>query len=149
MYYKNKYFKQEFQEEVQKRLKEQIRERRIKQNLRQIDVANALGISLDTYQNWEKHDRSLTDIFSILSVLLVLDFSTADIVDVLGLAPLTLREIKNVCQDEDTLKNIQGNTVYSVMREKCPDLDDFTLERVHYLIMGEHLKRLENRRSNS
>lgn len=138
MHNKNYNSEQEFQE----RLKGQIREHRKKQELRQADVANALGVSLDTYQHWEKPSQSLTNISDILNIFQVLDFSTAEIIDVLGLAPLTPSEVKAVCQDEDTLKCIKGNTIYAAVREKCPDMDDFTLEKLLFLLLGERLKRL-------
>ena len=131
------------EKKFQERLKEQIREHRKRQKLRQLDVANALGVSLDTYQHWEKPSQSLTNISDILSVFRELDFSTAEIIDVLGLAPLTPSEVKAVCQDEDTLKCIKGNTIYAAVREKCPDMDVFTLEKLLILLLDEHSKRLK------
>ena len=141
----NKYLKQEFQDEVQTKLMRQIREHRKKQGLRQSDVAKALGIPLDTYQHWESPNRKRINVFHILSILHELEFSTAEIVDLLGLAPLTSSEIKAVCQDEDTLKSIQGNTFYSVMRKKCPDMDGLTLGKLLVLLSEENLKRVKNR----
>lgn len=142
---KNKYLKQEFQQEFQKKLKEQIRQRRRELSLSQTKVAEKLGISRDTYQHWEKPSQFLNNIFDILSVFQILKFSTTDIIEMLGLEPLTASEMKAVCQDEDMLKSIQENTIYSVMREKCPDMDDWTLEKLFFLLEQEHFERLKKK----
>lgn len=143
---KTEYLEPEFQEKFQKRLKGKIRERRKEKNLTQSAVAQALEVSPDTYQHWEKGSRPLIDIFNMLSVFQVLEFSTAEIVDILGLPPLTSSEIKAVCQDEDMLKSIQGNTIYSVVREKCSSMDGLTLGKLLALLSEENLKRVEGRR---
>lgn len=135
----------DLEQEFQRRLKGKIRERRKGLKLRQADVAKAVGVSLDTYQHWESPSQPLNNLFDILSVCQALGFSSAEVVDVLGLVPLTPSEIKAVCQDGDMLKSIQGNTIYSVIREKCPDIDDFTLERLLVLIFKERFKRFGNR----
>ena len=96
----NKDLEQEFQE----RLKKELRKHRLKQKLSQKAVADALMVSETTYYRWEKYGQCLTDIFSLLNVFRVLDFSTVEIIDLLGLAPLTLGEIEAVYQDEDILK---------------------------------------------
>lgn len=143
---KTEYFKPEYQEEFQKRLKGKIREHRKEKNLTQSAVAQALKVSLDTYRHWEKDSRPLTDIFNMLSVFQVLEFSTAEIVDLLGLAPLTSGEIKAACQDEDMLKSIEGNTIYSIVREKCSSMDGLTLGKLLALLSEENLKRVEGSR---
>lgn len=135
---------QNLEQELQTKLKRQLRKHREKLNLKQLDVANAVGKSLDTYSYWESTGRRLTDIFSLLSVFQALEFSTAEIIDVLGLPPLTLNEIKAIYQDEDTLKNIKGNGIYSAMRENCSDIDDFTLTKLLVLLLKERLRRLED-----
>lgn len=132
----------------QKKLKELLRGHRTKQNLRQSDVADAVGKSLDTYQRWESSGQCLTDIYSLLSVFKALDFSTAEIIDVLGLPPLTAGEMEAICQDGDTLKSIKENGIYSVIREKCPDMNDFILEKLLAILFQEHSKRLESRHRN-
>lgn len=141
----NKNFELEFQE----KLKKELKEHREKHNYSQLGVADAVGKSLDTYQRWESSGKYLTNIFTLLSVFHELNFSTTEIIDVLGLPPLTLSEIKAIYQDEDTLENIKENGIYSVMRKKCPDMDDFTLEKLLALFLNEHLKRLENRHEKS
>lgn len=140
----NEYLKPGFQ----KRLKEQLREHRKKRNLSQLDVANAVGKSLDTYQRWESTGERLTEIYSLLSVFRALDFSTTEIIEVLGLPPLTLGEMKAIYQDEDTLKSIQEKGICSAMRENCRHMDDFTLERLLAVLLNEHSKRLESRHGN-
>lgn len=132
----------------EKRLKEQLHQHRQKRNITQLDVASMVGVSHDTYQRWESTGQRLTNIFSLLSVFQALHFSTTEIIDVLGLPPLTLNEIKAIYQDEDTLKSIKENGICSAMRENCPDMKDFTLERLLAIFFGEHSKRLENRQGN-
>lgn len=139
---------QNYQEGLQERLKRKIREYRTQKELRQRDVADKLGISLDTYQHWEKPSQPLTNISDILNVFRVLEFPVTEIIEVLGLPPLTSSEIKAVCQDEDTLKGIQRNTIYSVVRKECPDMDDLTLEKLLAILMEEHLKRMKSRQGN-
>lgn len=136
------------QETFEKRLREQLRKHRKKINLSQLNVANAVNVSFDTYQRWESTGQHLTNIFTLLSVFRELGFSTTEIIDVLGLPPLTLNEIKAIYQDEDTLKSIKENGICSAMRENCPDMKDFTLERLLAIFFGEHSKRLENRQGN-
>lgn len=128
----------------QKKLKELLRGHRTKQNLRQSDVADAVGKSLDTYQRWESSGQCLTDIYSLLNVFRALDFSTAEIIDVLSLPPLRPSEVIDVCQDEDTLKSIKENGIYSVMRKECPGIDNLTLKKLLHLLVGELFKRLES-----
>lgn len=137
---KNEHFEQEFP----KRLREQLYNHRKKLKLSQSSVANSVGKSPCTYQRWESSGKCLTDIFDLLRVFHALKFSTAEIIDVLGLPALTLSEMESIYQDED-LKGIKGNGIYSVMRNKCPDMDDFTLKKLIILLEKENLKRLENR----
>lgn len=136
---------QNYQEEFQERLKRQLHEHRRNLKLSQIEVAQAVGKTPDTYQRWESSGQHLTDIFSLLSIFQVLHFSTTEIIDVLGLPPLTLGEIKAIYQDEDTLKNIKENGIYPAVRERCPDMDDVTLGKLLAFFLSEYLKRLEKR----
>ena len=107
-----------------------------------------VGKSLDTYQRWESSGQRLTDIFSLLNVFQTLEFSTTEIIDVLGLPPLTFSEIKAIYQDEDTLKSIKENGICSAMHKKCSGMDEFTLERLLAILLQEHSKRLESRNKN-
>ncbi len=145
---KEKKYEYEYEVEFQKRLKEQLRKHRNKKNLHYLDVANAIGKSYDTYYRWENTGQHLTDIFSLLSVFRTLDFSTSEIIDVLGLPPLTSCEAKTICQHEDMLESIKENGIYLAMCKKCPDMDDFTWGKLLVLLLEEYLKRLESRRRN-
>lgn len=135
---------EDFYLEYQKRLRRQLREHRIKRKLSQSAVADAVGKALETYQRWETSGQHLTDIFSLLSVFQVLGFSVTEIIEVLGLPALTLNEIEAVYQDENILKRIKENGICSAMRQKCPDMADFTLEKLLVLILEERLKRLKS-----
>lgn len=130
-----------------KKLKEQLRKHREKLGLTQMDAAKLLGRSLDSYQRWER-GKCLTDIISLLNVFHVLDFSTAEIIDVLGLHPLTLSEIKANYQNEDILKSIEENGIYFAMRQKSSDIDDFTLKKLIVLLMEEDIKRFKSKQGN-
>lgn len=138
---KNENFEREFQE----RLREQLYEHREKRKLSQLDVADMVGTSHSTYQHWESSGKRLTDIYRLLNVFDALDFSTTEIIDVLGLAPLTLSEIQAVYRDEDILKSTRSNGIYSAMRKKYSDMDDLTLEKLLILLSEEHVKRLKSR----
>lgn len=138
----------ELELEFQEKLKGLLREYRIKRNLSQFDVANAVGKSLDTYQRWEYTGKGLTNIFILLSVFQTLDFSITEIIDILGLPPLTLSEIKAIYQDEGTLKSIKENGICSAIRENCRHMEDFTWERLLVILLKEHSKRLESRHGN-
>lgn len=74
----------ELELEFQEKLKGLLREYRIKRNLSQFDVANAVGKSLDTYQRWEYTGKGLTNIFILLSVFQTLDFSLLTIYTIYG-----------------------------------------------------------------
>lgn len=133
-----------YEKKFQEKLSKQLYDHRQKRKLSQYEVANAVGKTAETYQRWESSGKHLTDIFSLLSVFKVLDFSTAEIIDVFGLPPLTLSEIKDIYQDKDIL-DIKRNGIYSAMRKKCPEIDDFTLGKLLHLLMEEHIKRWESR----
>ena len=134
------HYEKKFQEELSR----QLYEHRQKRKLTQYEVADAVGKTVDTYQRWESSGKHLTDIFSLLSVFKALDFSTAEIIDVFGLPPLTLSEIKDIYQDKDIL-DIKRNGIYSAMCKKCPEIDDFTLGKLLLLLMKEYVKRRESR----
>lgn len=117
--------------EFQKRLHKALFEHRKNKHFTQQVVADKMCISLDTYKRLE-HGKCL-DISRLLSVLQELDFSTAEIIDVLGLPLLTGQEIKE-------------NAIYSAVRENCHDMDNMTLEKLLSIICVERAKRLEKKR---
>ncbi|MCM1252323.1 MAG: helix-turn-helix domain-containing protein [Clostridium sp.] len=117
--------------EFQKRLHKALLEHRKKKHLTQQNVADKMCISLDTYKRLE-HGKYL-DIFKLLSVFQELDFSAAEIIDVLGLPLLTGQEIKE-------------NAIYSTVRENCHDMDNMTLEKLLSIICAERANRLEKQR---
>ena len=134
-----------FEKEFPKKLKNQLREHRKKQHLTQQKVAKKVRKSLDTYQRWETGE-GLVNIYSLRSVFHVLGFSTTEIIDLLGLPPLTSNEIEAICQDEETLKDIKEHGFYFVIRKKSSGIDDITLVKSLIVLLEEHVKRLKNRR---
>lgn len=134
---KNKVSEQELFEE---RLKVQLCEHRKKLGLPQWRVAKQIGNAEKTYQRWESTGKCLTDIFSLLKAFQVLEFSTVEIIDVLGLPPLTLNDMKAVCQDGETLKHIKEDGIYSYMRKNCNSMDYATIEKLLDVLSSERLK---------
>lgn len=133
---KNNYFEKT---EIAKRLTEQMHSHRKKLKLKQREVAELLGKSEKTYQRLES--TGLSDIFDILKIFQVLHFSTTEIINVLGLPPLTLSEIAKLYQDEETLKSIQENGICSCICQMCGKMEINTIERLIYILMKELLKK--------
>lgn len=134
---KNKVSEQEL---FEKRLKKQLRDHRRKLGITQEYAASLLDKSEKAYQRWESTGKCLTDIFSLLKAFQVLEFSTVEIIDVLGLPPLTLNDMKAVCQDGETLKHIKEDGIYSYMRKNCNSMDYTTIEKLLDVLSSERLK---------
>lgn len=81
--------------EIRNRLKEKMLQHRDKLGLKQREVAELLDKDEKTYQRLESTGNGLSDFFDIQNIFRVLEFSTTDIIDVLGFPPLTLNEIKS------------------------------------------------------
>ena len=126
---------------ITKRLTQQMFLHRKKLGLKQHEVAELLGKSEKTYQRLESTGRGLSDIFDILEIFQVLHFSTTEIVNVLGLPPLTLSEITEVYQDEETLKSIRENSICSAIRQTCGEMETSTIERLIFTLMKEQCER--------
>ena len=89
------------EEEIKKRLTEQmVQHRDEKLKLTQKEAAELLATSEKTYQRWESSGKGLSDFFVIQNIFRTLHFSTTEIINVLGLPPLSLSEAKELCQDE-------------------------------------------------
>ena len=84
-----------FIEQFEQRLREALHQHREKLGLGQVRVADSLGISPSTYQRWES-GQSLTDIFKLLKVFRTLKFTTTEVIDLLGLPPLTADELEEI-----------------------------------------------------
>ncbi len=129
------------EEKIRHQLSEQFRLHRKKLDYTQAKVAELLGKSESVYQRWESTGEHLGNIFDILEVFRVLDFSTADIIDVLGLPPLDVSEIEAVCQDKKICKDIKKDGIYFYMKKNCEDITDLTFEKLLDMLFLEHLKR--------
>lgn len=128
-------------DKIIKRLTEQMFKNRKELKLTQEKVAELLGKSEKTYQRLESTGCGLSDFFTILNIFQVLQFSTIEIIEVLGLPPLTLSQIKELYQDEDTPKSIQENSICSSISQICAKMDSSTLEKLFCTLMKEYLKR--------
>lgn len=127
--------------EIRNRLKEKMLQHRDKLGLKQREVAELLDKDEKTYQRLESTGNGLSDFFDIQNIFRVLEFSTTDIIDVLGFPPLTLNEIKELYQDEETLKSIRENGICSSIRQTCNKMENITIEKLLYILLIEHLKR--------
>ena len=105
--------------ELQKRIREHLYARRKELKLKQREIAQMLGKSEKTYQRWESTGKGLTDILEVLEVFRKLKFSTFEMVDVLGLPPIELDEIKERYQDEAILTSIRESSIYIYLRDNC------------------------------
>lgn len=130
---------------LQEKLSKKLYNHREKLKLTQRSVAYSLGKSESTYQRWEATGKGLTNIFDILKVFRVLDFSVTEIIEILGLPNLKLDEIKNIYSDEDTLKSIKEAGIYSYLRKNCTDIKDITIEKLLDILCEEHHKRYQRK----
>lgn len=131
----------EEKETIIKRLIEQMFQHRERLGLTQKQAAELLTTSEKAYQRWESCGNGLSDFFVIQNIFKILEFSTTEIISVLGLPPLTLNEVKELYQDEETLKGIRENTLYSYIRQKCDKLESITIEKLLYILSKEYFKR--------
>ncbi len=128
-------------EEIIRRLTGQMFQHRDTLGLQQKEVAHFLNKSDKTYQRWESTGNGLSDIFDLLTIFRVLQFSTTEIIDVLGLPPLTLNEVKGLYQDEETIRGIRENTVYSFISKECSRMQTNTIEKLLCVLLKEYLKK--------
>lgn len=126
---------------ITEQLKVQLREHRKKLGLPQWRVAQQTGNAEKTYQHWESTGEGLSNMFTILKLFQVLGFSTAEIIDVLGLPPLTLNDIGTIWQDEGTLKRIKEDGIYPYVRMNCGTMDCVTIEKLLDVLTAERLRR--------
>ncbi len=127
--------------EIRNRLRNKMVQRREKLKLHQSDVAELLDRSEKTYQRWESDGDGLSNLFTVLNIFRVLQFSLTDILYVLGLPPLTLREIKELYQDEETLKSIRESSINATIRQACGEMETITIEKLLDTLMAAHLRR--------
>lgn len=132
--------------ELQKRIREHLYARRKELKLKQREIAQMLGKSEKTYQRWESTGKGLTDILEVLEVFRKLKFSTFEMVDVLGLPPIELDEIKERYQDEAILTSIRESSIYIYLRDNCSSVNDVLLEKLLDVITAERLKRRRNKK---
>lgn len=131
----------EEKETIIKRLIEQMFQHRERLGLTQKQAAELLGKSEKTYQRWESSGDGLSNFFDIQNIFKILQFSTTEIINVLGLPPLTLNEVEELYQDEETLKSLRENSVYSFISKKCDGLESITIEKLLYILSKEYFKR--------
>lgn len=109
--------------------------------LTQGEVAELLGKTEKTYQRCESAGSGLSNFLDIQKVFKVLQFSTTEVIDLLKLPPLTLKEVEEHYQDEETLKSIRENSICSFLRQTCGKLESTTIEKMLCILLKEYLKR--------
>ncbi len=127
--------------EIRNRLCNTMRERRTELGFSQKEAAHLLDRDEKTYQRWESDGDGLSNLFVVLNIFRVLQFSLTDIIYVLGLPPLTLREIEELYQDEEMLKNIRESSLYSYIKQTRGGMETITIEKLLDTLMAEHLRR--------
>lgn len=140
---------EEFMFNFSKNLKKQLKNHRKDiLHLSQEKVAELLYKSEKTYQRWESTGQ-LSNIYDILNALQVLQFSTAEIIKLFELPPLTLDELKEVNMiDGEGLKNLKEDALCSYMRNYCENMNELYIEKLICILIEERLKRHENRHSS-
>lgn len=96
-----------------------------------------LNVPESTYQRWESDGRGLSNIHNLLAVLKALEFSTPETIRLLGLPGLNMDEVKELCQDVETLERIKEKSVLSYMRDNCCSMSRVTLKKLLITILDE------------
>lgn len=128
-------------EKILKQLTEQMLKHRETLKLTQKEVSELLGKPEKTYQRWESTGSGLSAFSDIKNIFKVLKFSTIEIINLLELQSLTLGEVKELYQNEETLKDIRENTICSYTRQTCGKLESITIEQLLCILLKEYFKR--------
>lgn len=137
------------EEQFKQRLREALRQHRKELGLTQVKTAELFHIASSTYERWES-DKSPTCIFSLLDVFRTLKFTTTEVIDLLGLPPLTADELEEISPDEETLKRLKGESIYTYVRRNCKEMTDFTIDKLLILLLDEeHSRRLPEGKKES
>ena len=130
-----------FIKRFQGRLKNQLPKHRKKLNLSQLRVALSLKKTQSTYQRWEATGENLTNIFALLKVFRILNFSFTEIVEMLELPQPNMDELKEFYQDENIEKTIKEMGLLSYVRNNCINMNDMLIEKLLDILFAERLKR--------
>ena len=134
-----------FIKKFQDRLRDQLLKHRDKLNFSQVKVAMSLEKSQSTYQRWEATGENLTNIFDLLKVFRILNFSFTEIIKILELPQPNVDELNEFYQDENIEKTIKEMGLTTYVRNNCADMDDMLIEKLLDILFTERLKRHEKR----
>ena len=126
---------------LQKRLGDAQRKHRSLLGKTQFAIALEIEKTEKTYQRWESTGKGLTDIFDILRLFEILNISTGEIIALLGLPPLSQKDVEILYQDEAIQNEIKSSGIYRYLRDHCAELNDITVEKLVDIITEERLKR--------
>ena len=126
---------------LQKRLGDALRKHRTALGKTQFAIALEIEKTEKTYQRWESTGKGLTDIFDILRLFEILNISTGEIIALLGLPPLSQKDMDILYQDDAIQNEIKSSGIYRYLRNHCAELDDITVEKLVDIITEERLKR--------
>ena len=129
---------------LEERIKHQLREHREKRKLTLFDVAERVGKSMETYRRWESQGKHLTCIYDLAEVFRVLDFSTAEIIHLLDLPPLTLEEIETVSETQEMLTEVKERGVYFYIKEHCADMETVTISKLITILLEELERKIKS-----
>lgn len=130
---------------LQARLSNVLYEHRTALGKTRLTIAYKIGKSEKTYQRWESTGKGLTDIFDILHLFKILNISTGEIIALLGLPPLSQKDVETLYQDEAIQNEIKSSGIYRYLRDHCAKLSDITVEKLLDVITEERLKRRRRR----
>lgn len=130
-----------FIKRFQGRLKDQLPKHRDKLNLSQLGVAVSLKKSQTTYQRWEATGEGMTNIFILLKVFRILNFSFTEIMEMFELSQPNMDELIEFYQDENIEKTVKEMGLLSYVRNNCTDMNDMLIEKLLDILFAERLKR--------
>lgn len=130
-----------FTKRFQDRLKDQLSKHRNKLNFSQLKVAMALEKSQSTYQRWESTGENLTNIFDLLKIFRMLNFSFTEIIEMLELPQPNMDELNEFYKDENIEKTIKEMGLTSYVRKNCTDMGDMQIEKLLDILFAERLRR--------
>lgn len=130
-----------FIKRFQDRLKDQLFKHRNKLNFSQLKVAVSLEKSQTTYQRWESTGENLTNIFDLLKVFHILNFSFTEIIEMLELPQPNMDELNEFYKDENIEKTIKEMGLTSYVRKNCTGMGDMLIEKLLDILFAERLRR--------
>lgn len=126
-------------ETLKKNFRDGILQHRGKLDLTQEQAAELIGKSVKTYERMEQTGDGVFYLYNALKVFQALDFSTLEIIQLLGLPPLKLEDVKKIYQNEDTLKEIEADGIFRYIEKNRASLDQANIARLLNILSEQNL----------